>query len=127
MAADSDAIQIGNIIRDRRDYSRPDFLADEKEWFSSIQDAVLQDDAPQLATLIKFFSPPIEYIQYELSLAIIGSHLAAARCLLESGAEVDRTIVWHAASRKADRLKCFNLCSRTDGTSTQILEREPHL
>ena len=107
MSRDLAAFWSGNIIRVRANYFQSSYLQDEKDWFSAIELAVTQDDGAQLKDLITLLRPPIEYLQYELFLAVRGQHAGAADCLLDFGTELDATIRYYACckpQRSADMM-----------------------
>ena len=96
MSRDSSAFWSGSIIQVPDNYFQPSYLQDEKDWYSAIELAVTQNDGAQLKDLIKLLKPPIEYLQYELFLAVCGQHAGSADCLLNFGTEIDATIRYHA-------------------------------
>ena len=62
-----------------------DLSPDETARLKPIQDAVTEDNAQKIISLLHTLTPPLPYLQRQLFPAVARGKLAAARCLVEQG------------------------------------------
>lgn len=92
-------------------YDHLKLSSDEIARLSPVRDAVLADDTEELRRLIQSLSPPVSYLQKQFDSAIRQVKLAAARCLVEEGVEIDGGILFTAcyATKSVDTIESIRV------------------